>query len=197
MPLFEDDTLEGAIRKATAGLGRQRKSEEALPMHRGFGPYPDGSRIPGTSGSNISSFDEARDRVFREFERLAHDHFPAQARMYDSNVFTQIIPELSAFIRAQSNGSGELTYSYPNLRAGKVSRRTGDGEVDLEADELTVAVLHAHWINTTPSPDEISGGREITNQPGTDRYAAERIRELFGRNIRFYVYKWNGAYREF
>jgi len=28
MTLFEDDTLEGAIRKATAGLGRQRKQEQ-------------------------------------------------------------------------------------------------------------------------------------------------------------------------
>jgi len=31
MPLFEDDTLEGAIRKATAGLGR--RAAVARPTH--------------------------------------------------------------------------------------------------------------------------------------------------------------------
>ena len=223
--LYEDETVYGAIKKSIWGkkpggkyniplrapkkpgaipdslqaVSHRPKQNENLPMHRGFGRTPAGARISGTGARNIGSFADARRRIGQAFERLAHQHYPRRANALDHGQFNNqnMIPELSTYINVEVRPNRRLAYSYADFFAGTVNPATGSGEVSLGAVSTTVAVVHAHWINTTPSPNETRGRRGTTDMRNTDIETAERIRERHGDHIRLLIYKWNGIWGEF
>ena len=191
MPLFEDETLEGAIRKATAGLRPDRKQEDNLPMNRGFGTHPKDSRISGTGQSGFGSIDNALDGIASGFERLARQHYPNQAAAFDQGRTNRhlMIPELSANIYATADRNGRVTYGYSNFVAGTGDPRSGTGSVQFTRRSTTVAFVHAHWIDTNASDDQSFGRMGISEYDETDEDAARSIRDDHGDQMRFFVYQ--------
>ena len=197
MPLFEDETLEGAIRKATAGLRPERKQDDNVPLNEGFGRWPRQSEIAGTGRTPYStSFDTVRDEVGRVFEKLAREFYPTQASLFDNGQFRgNMIPEVHTDIYAKAFPNGDLIYGYSPIKAGV---RTGPrgGESDFESNELTVAVLHAHWVGQDCSRIRRHGSMGINHQRLSDEEAIRTIRREFGDHVRMLVYKWNGIWGE-
>jgi len=195
MPLFEDDTLEGAIRKATAGLGRQRKQEQRLPTS--FGPYSVGDRISGTGGEGFSTMLEARNAVGQEFERQARRHFPIQTARYDngSTEESDMIPELGTSIYAYEDSSGNVRYGFLDFSVGSASRSAGQASTNMPFRRSSVvAMIHAHWIDAQPSGHIDRRTRDLTPDSSLDMGAARQFRDQIGRNVEFYVYQWNGRW---
>jgi len=196
MPLFEDDTLEGAIRKATAGLGRQRKQDDNLRMDRGFGPYARGAEIPGTGrDAYTTNFEVVKHDIGREFERLARLYYERQSNDFDNNRFDgNMIPELHTDIFGQEFDGGEIQYGYSPIKAGIVTPG-GHGRSDFEyrtGRRTTVAVLHAHWVDMDCSSSRGFGRPGIDSGGLTDERAIRNIRRDLGNQVRLYVYRWNG-----
>ena len=197
MPLFEDDALEGVIRKAVRGGPPDAKQEDTVPPNEGFGRWPRQSQIPGTGRTPYStSFDSVKDDVGRVFEKLAREFYPTQASLFDNGQFSgNMIPELHTDILAKALPNGDVIYGYSPIKAGV---RTGPraGETDFRSTDITVAVLHTHWVDQDCSRIRRSGSAGIGRQGSSDEAAIRAIRRRFGDHVRMFVYKWNGVWGE-
>lgn len=215
--LYEDLTVKGAIAKAlgkkpstygkpgsaysktpaasakpTSGLPKQ---DNNLPMSRGFGPYSFGNEIPGTSRPPYTSdFETAKRSVGQEFERLARQYYRRQTEAFSAGRFEgNMIPELSTDIFAEENRSGEVKFGYSGIRAGIVET-SGHGRSRFFYRRATVAVLHAHWVDTTCSSSRGFGRRDIDSAQFSDERAIREIRRQVGDHVRLFVYQWNGRW---
>jgi len=104
-----------------------------------------------------------------------------------------MIPELSTDIFAQESRDGELLYGFSNLVAGIVEP-SGHGRSEFIYRRATVAVLHAHWIDTRCSSSRGFGRSGIDTGRFSDERAARQIRRDIGTNVRLYVYQWGGRW---
>lgn len=127
-------------------------------------------------------------------ERLARQYYRRQSEAFDARRFEgNMIPELSTDIFAQESRDGELLYGFSNLVAGIVEP-SGHGRSEFIYRRATVAVLHAHWIDTRCSSSRGFGRSGIDTGRFSDERAARQIRRDIGTNVRLYVYQWGGRW---
>ncbi len=203
MPLFEDDTLEGAIKNATLGLRKPKygsfgkdsglaKRSLSAPKSRiarsteTFDDRKYGSRIGSGRGGFRSAFAAARaaaSQMGHEAGRTYPDRVAAiKAGQRHRRV---MIPELAALISVSDRreiGSGRETYYYDGLYVGR-RYPDGSGDFELSASANLAGLVHAHWQDNTPSSADRSNRQSIVNNVSRLRRVARN-----SVNIEFYVY---------
>jgi len=184
MPLFEDDTLEGAIRKAVRAGRRYEEN---------FDQRAYGSRIAGTARPSVAGLDAALNYAGQAMESLARQHYQRQSTAIDrgSRSGRDMIPELSATIELAADG-GEDVYDVSDLVVGKLiyepGQQGGNGEVNLVISPSAVAIIHAHWLDTNPRG---------ADQQTVNSANAEMTRRHYTRRPQFWIYKWRGERRRY
>lgn len=201
MPLFEDDTLKGAIQKAVQGLrpkadpygsyGAQDSSvadeiSTLIPLREErFNNQSLGSCIAGSGRSGFANLSGAIGAASQQMENLARAHYRDRFdRILAGQRHAQVmIPELAAAIELQVSASGSETYSFSCIRAGsRFSDGSGRFAVPYSSD--LAAIVHSHWIENLASDDDDGQKIRTLNHARGD---SERI-HVKPEEIEFWVY---------
>lgn len=204
--LFEAETLQGAIRKATLdykkskiGTRRGGKPVEIVrpvsrvrPSTEVFGDHDFGDIIPGTGSSGYSSSYQAVRAASREMISLARQTYPERVNgiLRGESTRSVMIPELAAAIEVSDwrlIGETGATYSYAHLTAGERSR-TGAGRFEVRYTANLTAIVHAHWLDNSPSgPDDTNKRRAISNVAHARGLKRSEV------DVNFYIYSIRGG----
>lgn len=227
MPLYEDETLQGAIKKAVWGKGpggktprssnkypskspksswgryssgktrgKSPKLPGSVPKSRRVGRIrtetfdnrPFGSTISGGRGI-FSSEQLALSGAAREMDQLARANYPdrVEAILGGSTTRRAMLPELATTIEyqePQGENPSTLRWRFTDITVGERDV-DGSGRFAVSGSSRTTAVLHAHWVDNTPSSDD----RSIKSQ-WTGRMRG-RMDPLGNRiNLGFYIYSF-------
>jgi hypothetical protein len=198
MPLFEDDTLKGAIRKAVraerptavgySGSVIQYKQRAGSARRETFGDRAFGSTIGG-SGSGFTTIRSAVNSVASEMERLARSTYPDRVDqiLAGQRHRAVMIPELASAIYAQRQSNGNLVFGYDHLTVG--SREVnGSGRFTISATSNLAAVVHAHWVDNRPSAGDRSIRIQVANQIRRSQHNLMQASDL-----EFYIYSLVGG----
>jgi len=186
MPLFEDETLEGAIAKAVRA-GRRRVET--------FGNRSYGSQIGGTGQSGAQSLEAALNHAGRAMEAAATQTYPRRSARVSSGATADLymMPELSATIEWSEGASvgDDGPFDVSDLYVGRLIFEPGSpvrGEAPLNFTPRTAAVIHAHWLDTNPRTEDLTAASRALSMASERDYAARP---------QFWIYKWNGVKRPY
>jgi len=205
MPLFEDDTLEGAIRKATAGLRPNHSSMlrtgavvRTKSSHiETFDNRPMGSVLPGTGRGNFLTRDEALQSIEQNLRSLAEQYYNDRvaALRRGSDNPRDNIPELATLIiyyLPNPQDPLNVLYRYLNFHVGNLNLTTGNGNFEIPPHENMTDLVHAHWSNNSPLGEDVGVRNDLQT-----RTRGRRLPNGEPYQMEFHVYGLGGGLHDY